>query len=270
MLQREQTVLSIRVGTLLVGLLIGVLLGSRIFASSSDTGALSPVQQEYLLMNSTLYNYASPNYDDDDIASRLSILGDLPAVKAQLESLARQYRDSPDITRKQYAAGLERLASYTAARIASGKATTPVAPIASGSSVQTPPRTAVAGQSSPAAGTPRPAGTVQPAITPASPNNPQPTQPAAQPTGQPGTGEATPPAQQSKTGTIISQVAGANIRAEPKSNSALVTSLPVGTKVEILNIVEGEAVDGSEKRWYHIRWAGDKTGYVYFKLLKPD
>jgi hypothetical protein len=62
---------------------------------------------------------------------------------------------------------------------------------------------------------------------------------------------------------------GANLRAAPNQTSALVTFLRVGTRVEILQVVRGEAIDPIESRWWQVR-VGSVTGYLYYKLVTPD
>lgn len=73
-----------------------------------------------------------------------------------------------------------------------------------------------------------------------------------------------------RTGTTQAVGANAiNLRAQPTLDSALVGSLPVGTKVEIIEVVNGEAIDPVEPRWWYIR-NGNIFGYAYFKLVAPD
>lgn len=49
--------------------------------------------------------------------------------------------------------------------------------------------------------------------------------------------------------------------------SESVAYLGHGAPVEVLEVVEGQAIDETEPRWYLIRFDG-QTGYVYFKLIK--
>lgn len=261
MRQREQPTISLGIGAALIGLVIGVLLGTRIFASPASQ-TLTPEQQEYIVMVSTLFNYANPNYDDDYVAQRLRVLGSLASVAPTIENLAKQYRASSDATKQQEASGLDRLAANITARVTSGRDVTPPPPLNSGAQQAT----RVAQQPQPSV-TVNPTGVLKPNITPASPNNPTPAtnQPGAQPTAA-----ANPPGNtNAKTGTLVSSGPGINVRTGPNQSSAVVKSLPAGTKVEILQIVDGEAVNGTEKRWYQIK-AGTITGYVYFTLVKPD
>lgn len=62
---------------------------------------------------------------------------------------------------------------------------------------------------------------------------------------------------------------GAIMREQPSTKAAWVASLQNGTPVEIIRVVEGEAVDPAENRWYLVK-ANDKTGYVYFKLIAGE
>lgn len=263
MRQREQPTISLGIGAALIGLVIGVLLGTRIFATPVSQ-TLTAAQQEYIVMVSTLFNYANPNYNDDYVAQRLRVLGSLASVAPSIESLAKQYRASGDTAKQQEANGLDRLAANISARVTSGHDVTPPPPLNSGSQQAT----RVAQQPQPSV-TINPTGVVKPNITPASPNNPPPAQtPAAnQPGGQ--TPAANQPGSTPKTGTLVSSGPGINVRSGPNQSSGVIRSLPAGTKVEILQIVDGEAVNGTEKRWYQIK-AGTLTGYVYYTLVKPD
>ncbi len=49
----------------------------------------------------------------------------------------------------------------------------------------------------------------------------------------------------------------------------MVGSLSYGAKVEIVRVVEGEAVDPVENRWYLVK-SENKTGFIYFKLLAAE
>jgi hypothetical protein len=46
-----------------------------------------------------------------------------------------------------------------------------------------------------------------------------------------------------------------------------VATLPDGAAVDILQVVSGDAVDGSDKRWFRVRYAA-AIGYLYAPLLK--
>lgn len=59
------------------------------------------------------------------------------------------------------------------------------------------------------------------------------------------------------------------MREQPNTKSAMLGSLPNGTKVEIVRVVEGEAVDPAENRWYLVK-VENKAGYVYFKLIAGE
>lgn len=58
------------------------------------------------------------------------------------------------------------------------------------------------------------------------------------------------------------------LREQPSTKSKSLAGIPTGTRVEILRIVQGEAIDPVEPRWYEVRYSG-MTGYVYFKLIVP-
>ncbi len=59
------------------------------------------------------------------------------------------------------------------------------------------------------------------------------------------------------------------IRAEPDSSSAALASIPLGDRVYVLRIVEGEAIDPVEPRWWQVDYQG-VHGFVYWKLIKLD
>jgi Bacterial SH3 domain len=59
------------------------------------------------------------------------------------------------------------------------------------------------------------------------------------------------------------------MRDQPSTKGVMVGSLPNGTKVDIVRVVEGEAIDPAEDRWYLVKFE-IKTGYVYFKLLAAE
>ena len=62
---------------------------------------------------------------------------------------------------------------------------------------------------------------------------------------------------------------GAYIRQRPTMDSPSLVLLRPGVRVEILEVVFGQAIDPVEPRWYHIQFAG-LSGYAYYKLVKPD
>lgn len=61
---------------------------------------------------------------------------------------------------------------------------------------------------------------------------------------------------------------GVRLRAEANTKAAAIILLSNGSRVEILNVVEGEQVEKNEKRWYKVR-SGQRVGYVYFALIVP-
>ena len=61
---------------------------------------------------------------------------------------------------------------------------------------------------------------------------------------------------------------GVRLRAEANTKAAAIALLGNGSRVEILNVVEGEQVEKNEKRWYKVR-SGQRVGYVYFTLIVP-
>lgn len=94
--------------------------------------------------------------------------------------------------------------------------------------------------------TPRPAPWATP---PARPATPTPSAPAWPAISRPAYGGA------------------AVIRAAPTTAAEAVGAIPLGETVEVLGIVQGEAIDPAEPRWFRVRYRGTE-GFVYGKLLK--
>ncbi len=65
------------------------------------------------------------------------------------------------------------------------------------------------------------------------------------------------------TGTILT---AARLRSQPTTDSEQLGVLPEGATVKIKNILDGEAVDPVEPRWYHVTYE-DLEGYVYYSLI---
>jgi hypothetical protein len=61
---------------------------------------------------------------------------------------------------------------------------------------------------------------------------------------------------------------GVRLRAEASTTAAPLALIRSGTRVEILDVVQGQEVDKDEKRWYKVR-SGQTTGFIYFNLLTP-
>jgi hypothetical protein len=60
------------------------------------------------------------------------------------------------------------------------------------------------------------------------------------------------------------------LRAAPRQSASALATLPVGTRVVVLGVVQGQAIDPGEPRWWHVLLpapSGSATGYVYYKLL---
>ncbi|MBI2323198.1 MAG: SH3 domain-containing protein [Chloroflexi bacterium] len=133
-----------------------------------------------------------------------------------------------------------------------------------------------------------PAGRATPTPTvapwPASPPpTPSPTTPPPEPpTPTPGAPEATPapeaappeeptptpvPQPPTQRGILASDVGGnVVVRARPTTASAQVGALPVGTEVEVLGRVAGEAISPGDPFWYEIR-RDRLRGFVYGRLI---
>ncbi|HEY8885179.1 MAG TPA: SH3 domain-containing protein, partial [Chloroflexota bacterium] len=55
-------------------------------------------------------------------------------------------------------------------------------------------------------------------------------------------------------------------RKEPQAKATAVGTLPYGATASILGVVQGQAVDPGESRWYKIAVNGHE-GYVYAKYV---
>jgi hypothetical protein len=58
----------------------------------------------------------------------------------------------------------------------------------------------------------------------------------------------------------------ARLREKPNVASKELQIVPYGAPVEIIDTVQGQAVEPSESRWYQVKY-GSLTGYIYFKLV---
>jgi hypothetical protein len=61
----------------------------------------------------------------------------------------------------------------------------------------------------------------------------------------------------------------ARLRSQPTTDSEQLAVLPEGVTVNIKNILEGEAVEAVEPRWYHVTYE-DLEGYVYYSLISAN
>lgn len=71
-----------------------------------------------------------------------------------------------------------------------------------------------------------------------------------------------------QAGRVSSTKGDAALRTEPALSAAVVRVIPRGSEVVLLGIERGQAVEGADDRWYHVRHA-DASGYVYYTLLEP-
>lgn len=68
-------------------------------------------------------------------------------------------------------------------------------------------------------------------------------------------------------GTAVPAYGGAAvIRAAPNTEAEAVGSIPLEEQVLVIRIVEGEAIDPVESRWWEVEY-GDVHGFVYHKLI---
>lgn len=163
-----------------------------------------------------------------------------------------------------------RTATPTAEATATFVATSTVvaSPTATASAAAPPGRTPTASPTAPATPTalaPSPVATeVRPATATSTPEPPPPT-----PTLKPAP-TATPLPEHLGYGTAVPAYGGAAvIRAEPTTDSAAIGSIPLDERVLVLRIVEGEAIDPVESRWWEVEYGGVR-GFVYYKLIRLD
>ncbi len=70
-----------------------------------------------------------------------------------------------------------------------------------------------------------------------------------------------------RRGTVqVATSGGANLRSRPTTGASVLVVLANEEQVEILDVVEGEAVDGVDSRWYRVE-SGQVEGYVYRSSL---
>lgn len=226
-------------GVSAVGLLLGIVVG--LFACSPGGRLTGAKEERYYVLAARLY---SQGESLDATKAYLAPLAsqDLSAI---LMALADKYGSSSDENRRSEAQDLRRL----------GEALRPGEGLLS--SLERVPLPSVA----PLIGQPSASGESNISTTP-----------TASPTPTPVPATPTPPGPQRPapiSGIGVAKPAGgggAILREQPSTTSAWIASVPTGAKVEVLRVVEGEAVDPVEPRWYQVKYAG-KTGYLYFKLI---
>lgn len=229
------------VAVLLSGFLLGIVVS---LFSCSSSGTLTGAKEEsYLVLAATLYGQGESL---GAMKVYLNSFGPRDPATAMLQ-IADKYEKSGDRKKQQQARDLRQLGeALKEGREPEGMRT--------GSLTEAPRQT-----------------------TPiASPTGPTPLEPQASALAQQPTAIATPAPAADSTPTPISgrgvarpASGGAVMREQPSTKAPWIASLQNGAQVEIIRVVEGEAVDSSEPRWYLVK-AGDKTGYVYFKLIAAE
>ena len=226
----------IAVGGAVIGLLLGLLVGWRLFA----WGPGPVTQEEYLVLAATLYKQTS---DVAETAARLEAVDE--PIDA-LVNLARKYDATEDQSKRALAKDLRQLAIALE---------------------QGPSQAAASGQPTAAAVAPAgPAGGT--AGTPTKPGiGASPTTPGTAPTG------ASPSATSGQFPKIgrTKPVGGGLTRLRASTNTAstgnVVMAIPFDAEVRILSAVQGEAVEAGDATWYEVEYQG-KKGYVYSKLIE--
>lgn len=148
-------------------------------------------------------------------------------------------------------------ATSTAIPTASATGAAPTASVASPSKTATrqPTRVPVTPTAVPVPPTTAPVPTTPPPPPPATAT----ARPAPTPTPEPPVGLG--------YGTAVPAYGGAAvIRAKPTTDSQALGSIPLGDQVFVVRIVEGEAIDPVESRWWEVDYGGIH-GFVYHKLI---
>ncbi len=236
------------IGVLVTGLFLGLVIGLQSCAPSNVlTGAK---EESYLALASTLY---SQGESIEAMKVYLNSLGSHEPSVAILQ-LADKYERSDDRKKQQQSRDLRQLGD--ALRIGREPAA---------------PREVAESTATPAPVLPTPPSTA----TAARPSEPvtqtQSTQTPAKPTPVPTPITAVPPAAATLPSKGVARPAsggGAILRTQPSTKSEWAGSLSNGAEVDIVKIVEGEAVDPAEPRWYLVKYQ-NLSGYVYFKLIAP-
>lgn len=254
------------VAALIIGGIVGLIVGAQIFGTGR--AAANVDSQACLLLASELYRQGEGL---DVVQEHLKALGYDNAGPALLK-LADEYEASGEIRKVRQSADLRHLGEALMSPI--GGRTPAAVAIASPQPSPTSSPQPTEPPKSPTKAPPAPTKTSTPAAKTATPTPtvrpPTPTAvPRAEPTFTPTV--APPPSSPTpapRPATITSSGGeGAVLRKEPTTESEALANLSHGTPVEVLQVVNGEAIDETEPRWYKIRYGG-MVGYVYFKLIK--
>lgn len=253
-----------------LGLIVGLGLGLRdqIFRGGVDR------DESYLVLAATLYGQDPTPAVAAELRQRLIAVG-FANPSVTVLRLADRFAASRDRERQREAEGLrilgETLNVAVEAPAAAGAVSVPTVqaapiltvPTTAPASPTPAPQPSAAPTAQPATGVPAPA-TAQPSAAAA-------TAATATPASTPITAPSPTVAPAGPQGTIkTADRASAVLRKEPSTKSAKVAVIPFGTKVQILQTVNGKAddpgIDPRELRWYQIKW-GSYTGYIYYKLI---
>lgn len=259
-----QTVLPV-LAALIVGAVVGLVVGAQVFGSSKAPGSVN--SEACLLLASELYRQGE---SIEVVREHLAALGYNNAAPTLLK-MADDFAASGEIRKQRQSADLRQLGQALLAT--AQKSVTPtVVPVTSAQTaiaISSPQPTVPAKSPTPAPTTttvPTKPPTAVPAATATKPPaaTPTPIKPTPMPTA---TQSPTPPSEEARPARITSSGGeGAVLRKQPTTASEALAYLSHGTRVEVLQLVTGEAIDPVEPRWYQIRY-GSLTGYVYFKLI---
>lgn len=256
---------------LLMAVVFGMMVGLGLGLKDQLTRRGLDLDESYLVLASVLYGQEPTPGTATSLRQKLVSL-DFASPAIQVLKLADRFSQSRDRERQREAEGLRLFGEALNTTVAPVVADRPVvadavpsavAATATSASQPTPvttPNPTVAAIA-PASG---PSAEATPTQAPAAPPPPAPT--ATSPQATP------PPASAAETGAATATIRsndGKNLvlRREASSKSAKIVSMPNGSKVQIVNQVTGEAVEGQDNRWFLVKYK-DLTGYAYAKYIQ--
>jgi hypothetical protein len=253
---------------IVIGVIVGVGIGMKDQLSRRGLG----LDESYLVLASTLYGQDPTPAVAAGIRQKLTALNFANPAQ-QVASLGDRFARTRDFQRQREAEGL---------KVLGGALSAPMDPALDGQSLAL---ADAAVSPIPASSTPQPtpAGTpsaaVAPAVNSAVAPTPVPTialapEATALPTMPvPSFAVTATPAatsiSASTTGNAVARTSdnkGITVRKEASSKSTRLGAIPSGTRIQVLQTVKGEAVEGGDTRWYQVKY-GNLTGYAYGKYV---
>ena len=245
---------------LAAGLIVGAAFGlrGRLFDRSAS------LSEHYVLLVSDLYAQGAPL---PTVRDRLVSVGYSNPADVVLQ-MANRLLASSDKVQQQEGDQLHQFAEALVAGAATDAAPTAIVqqPAATDASTAVAIPTVAAPTPSPVPPTLTPLPS-PPALTPV-PTPPEP-QPATNPAPAVTAPTPAPPAATgAKSGTIhTNDRQPAIMRHDPNSKSTALAIIPYGATVSLFSVIQGEAIDPGESRWWHAKYNG-RDGYIYYKLVQ--